>query len=99
MTDQETATELAIAYLRAQGYSVAPPQRLGMLRPFEVAKLVNPKLNGNALWRRLHHINCPPFEKIEGEKGKIVWMRRNPDIDAWLGRPLQKGVKTRLVPA
>jgi hypothetical protein len=94
MNDRDTATHLAIAYLRQQGYSVTPPQTQGMVRPAELGKMAGSGLTSTALWRRLHHVNCPPYEKILGPGGRLTWLKPNPALVSYIAQPKRRGQLT-----
>lgn len=91
MTDQAAAIQLAIAYLEMRGYCVSTQHP--MVTPTELAKLAGCDLSPNAIWRRLHHKDCPPYEARYGPNGRIVDIRPNPTILAWLAKPKTPGLR------
>lgn len=94
--DVETMNALCIAHLQAQGFIVTRAEGFrGMITPGQVAKEAG--LSPSGLWRRLHHVDCPAFEREEGNGGRILRLRPTPALMAWLTQPKQQGGK--LTPA
>lgn len=87
--DISLLNELAMRHLQAQGYIVTlPPQFRDFIPVADLGKQFN--LDGNALHRRLYHAECPDYEH-EGTDGRMMKIRPNPALIAFLAQPKQAG--------
>lgn len=48
-------------------------------------------LSSSAMTRRLDHAECPQYESVRGESGRIVKLRLNAELREWLARAKQPG--------
>lgn len=86
----EQAIAAAAEYLRARGYAVTAPDRLGDERT--VGELcARFGIGYGTMHQRLHHPECPPSFRRLGEKGRILGVVLTPALAVFLSTPKQPG--------
>jgi hypothetical protein len=84
---EEEVSAWAIGWLRERGYSIKRSREEDeRIRPSEFRKRFC--LKSTAFHSRLNHPDCPPYVSIRGPRGHVKWIIVNPDLEAWMSRPL-----------
>jgi hypothetical protein len=86
--NEEDIRAWAICWLRGRGYTIERPgEECEIIQPNALRKRCG--LKSAAFSFRLNHPDCPPFRSIRGKSGRIKWLVTNPDLIAWMRRPLR----------
>lgn len=83
---RQRAIAQAVALLQLNDYTVLPPQAPGDFQHETLGEVAaRLRVCRATVSRRLAHPLCPAYEREEGESGRLITLRSNFSLEAWLG--------------
>lgn len=86
---EDDATNFALTWLRSRGYSIQRIDESGLLPPVKLRRRL--RLGSPLFFKRLHHPCCPRYDAKFSARGKLLFLKPNPDLVRFLTLPKQAG--------